>query len=283
MKPTQRQLTALLLGIFVLACLPARGQGLGLFAFKTNVLEWGVAVPNVSAFTDVSAKPWNRSAVGLTVKYKWKTAETHAPSLVFNLFEIRPEYRHYRKNFYLGVYAAYDSYATKLPAWESVQQGKAWGAGASAGWELPLYTYTRGSLDLDVGASVGAHYAGGTVVPYPEFRVALTWRKTSIAERYRENNPMDAVYEREKEAIDINFGVSRPDSFENLKPREEFRSAYLAEYREFLQESFVQPALEAIERSALDQRHKKRLLSHVEKLTRQAMAEAEKSLKGGVK
>ena len=104
MKSKLKQYTVILFGLLVLACHNANGQGgISLFAFKTNLLEWSVAVPNVSVFTDLSAKPWNRSAAGITIKYKWKTVEAYEPSFVFNLFEIRPEYRYYLKNLYLGA------------------------------------------------------------------------------------------------------------------------------------------------------------------------------------
>ena len=296
MKKSLKQQTVILFGLLVLACYNANGQGgIGLFAFKTNLLEWSVAVPNVSVFTDLSAKPWNRSTAGITIKYKWKTAEAYEPSFVFNLFEIRPEYRYYLKNLYLGGYAAYDAYATRLPSWKEVRQGTAWGAGVSAGWELPLYTYKRGALDLDLGASIGAHYTNGSVVPYPELRVALTWRKTSVQQKYRDSNPMDAVFDREKEAIEISFGATNLESFEALKQRElkigqenvlqdlygGDNAAYLADFRQYFQEGFVEMALDGIQRNAaLDKRSKNRLRSYVDKLTRQAMADAEKIIKG---
>lgn len=296
MKKSLKLQTVFLFGLLVLACQNAKGQGgIGLFAFKTNIVEWSVAIPNVSVFTDLSAKPWNRSVIGISLKYKWKTTEKYEPSFLFNLFEIRPEYRYYLKNLYLGGYAAYDSYAARLPAWEGARQGTAWGIGASAGWEFPLYTYKRGALDLDLGASVGAHLTGGSVLPYPELRVALTWRKTSVKQKYRDSNPMDAVYDREKEAIDISFGATNLESFEALKQRDlktgqssvlldlydGDKAAYMADFRQYFQESFVDMALDGIQQNgALDKRSKGRLRSYVDKLTRQAMADAEKTIKG---
>lgn len=271
----------------ILACPSAKGQRIGLFALKTNLIEWSAAVPNVSVFTDLSARPWNRSAAGITFKYKWKTRETYAPSFFYNLLEVRPEYRYYLKNLYFGAYAAYDSYATQLPAWKEARQGNAWGGGVSAGWEMPLYTYRRGALDLDLGASVGLHYTNGRVVPYPELRASLVWRKTSVKEKYREGNPMDAVFDKEKEAIRINYGVTNLESFEAIRQRElkigqdsvlkdlygGETAAYLADYRRYFQESFVDMALEAIRGSSLDKRYKNRLRTYVNKLTRQAMAD----------
>lgn len=59
------------------------------------------------------------------------------------------------------------------------------------------------------------------------------------------------------------------------------KTAYLADFRQYFQEGFVEMALDGIQRNAaLDKRSKNRLRSYVEKLTRQAMADAEKTIKG---
>lgn len=282
-----------------LAAICAKAQVLERFAFKTNLLEAGAAIPNLAVMGDLSSSPWNRSVAGLSIKYKWKTAESHAPFLSLSLLEIRPEYRHYRKNLYLGGYAAYNSFGIRLPGQAEGWEGRSWGGGASAGWEIPLYLYRKGAIDLDLGLSVGAHYiqytrnTGPAVLPYPELRVALTWRKTSVSGKYRETDPMKAVFEREKEAVRISFDATGRESFEALKQLElktgqtsvlndlygGDRESYIADYRTYFQESFVDVALEGLERSALDARHKEKMKSYIRKLEKEALKAFEKEIK----
>ena len=200
----------------------------GLFALKTNLLEWTAAIPNLSVMADLSGKPWNRSVAALTLKYKWKTSEAYVPSYMLNLLEIRPEYRYYLNNkFYVGGYAAYSSFTAKLPNNPTGWTGFAAGGGASGGMELPLYQYRKSALDIEFGLSLGAHYAfyrdftanadqtgieisstpARRVLPYPELRVALVWRKTSVKDKYNETDPMKALYAQEKESIQINLNA----------------------------------------------------------------------------
>lgn len=284
------------------------------FALKTNLLEWTVAVPNLSVITDLSGKPWNRSVAGVTLKYKWKTSGTYVPSFIFNLFEVRPEYRYYINNRYsVGVYAAYDRFTTKLPARSTGFTGIAWGGGVSAGMELPLYQYRKSALDIEFGIALGAHYAlrenftvsedntrmvySGTrtagVLPYPELRVALVWRKTSVKDKYMGTNPMKSLYKREKETIDINFSVTNRDNFDamhqgRLKVYQKSvfldlyqgnMETYRTDFEAYLQDSFTDIARKDIEKSGLDQRSKNRLHYYVNKLHRQAMAQFDQALK----
>ena len=317
------KLIEIILCAFVLACLPAKGQNAGddsgkepsrgFLAIKTNLVEWAVAVPNISIFTDLSGKPWNRSVAGVTVKYKWKTGEAYVPSYILDLFEVRPEYRYYMGRFYAGGYAAYDAFTTKLPGWELGWQGTAWGGGVSVGYELPLYQYRKSVLDLELGASLGAHYTDrrdfsvsedGTspvyveepirkLFPYPELRVALVWRRTSVKDKYTGTDPMKSVFAREEEAILINYNVTNRDGFDamhnyKLKVYQNsvFRDlyngnedTYRADFQEYVKESFVNIAMDSIERSSLDEKSKKKLIRRVETLERKALADFDKSLK----
>ena len=317
------KLAVILLCTFALACLPAKAQNAGdtsekepsqgIFAVKTNLVEWTVAIPNISVFTDLSKKPWNRSVAGITIKYKWKTREAYMPSFILDLFEVRPEYRYYLGRLYFGGYASYDAFSIKLPAWEAGWQGMAWGGGASAGYEIPLYRYRKSALDLELGASLGAHYTNrqdftssedGTesvyqeelikkVLPYPELRVALVWRRTSIQDKYTGTDPMKRIFDREAEAIQINYNVTNRDGFDdmhNYRLKVDQNSVFLDLYRgnqevyrsdfeAYVKESFVNIALDNIERSSLDEKSKKKLIRRVEALERKAMADFDKTLK----
>lgn len=277
-------------------------------ALRVNLVEWAVAVPNISLMTDLSAKPWGRSVAGVSFKYKWPTSETFAPSLQLNLLEVRPEYRYYGKKLYFGVYAAYDRFTTRLPSWPSAWKGDAVGGGLSAGWEIPLYQYGKSALDLDLGLSVGAHYARRQeydaatasfcpevvrgILPYPELRVALTWRRTSVREKYQGFDPMEGLYRNELESIHMNFEATNRENFDALQSHKlkAFQSsvlqdlfdgdvnAYRYAFEEYLQESFVNVALDNMGHSRLDDRTKKRLRKKVEQMRRKALAAFDKSL-----
>ena len=290
----------------------------GFLALRTNLLEWTAAIPNLSVMTDLSGKPWNRSVAGITLKYKWKTSETYAPSWQLNLLEVRPEYRYYLNNrFHVGGYTALDNFTTKLPGNPTGWTGFAYGGGASAGMELPLYQYRKSSLDIEFGLSLGAHYVlyqdftidadqtgieisdtrSGRVLPYPELRIALVWRKTSVKDKYNSTNPMKEVYAREKEAIQINLDVTNKETFDAMQQgrlkvyqdnvfRDLYQSdpeAYRADFEAYLQESFVDIALDNVEHSRLDDRSKDKLRKWVDNLRNKALAEFDKAVKAEVR
>ena len=164
-------------------------------------------------------------------------------------------------------------------------------------WEM--YLYKKGAIDLDLGLSVGAHYvsysqnSGLAVLPYPELRVALTWRKTSVSEKYRGSDPLKDLYKREKESIDISFNATTRESFDailqqKLKPGQSSilkdlyegdRWAYLADYKEFFRESFTDLATAGVERSSLDQKHKDKLIKYIQRLEKKALDAFEKEIK----
>lgn len=290
----------------------AKPSFLDYFAVKTNLLEWTAVVPNISVMADLSGQPWNRSVAALTVKYRWKTQDGFLPSMILNLFELRPEYRYYLHQFYLGGYAAYDSFTILLPNKPSGWQGTAWGAGVSCGWELPLYQYKKSALDLELGISLGAHYNQHVdvvpdrennvflyteepscgVLPYPELRAALVWRKTSVKDKYNKVNPSQALYDREWEAILINYNATTPENFRAMKKGElkvyqtsVFRDlyggdaqAYRADFEEYLQASFVEISLSNIAHSNLDTKSKNKLRRKVANLRKEAMDNFELAL-----
>ena len=282
-----------------LTAICASAQVLERFAFKTNLIEVGAAIPNLSVMADVSAKPWNRSAAGITVKYKWKTSQSHQPLLELNLLEVRPEYRYYLKNLYLGGYGAYSTFTTRLPEHPEGWSGQAFGGGASAGFEKNLYLYRKGAIDIDLGLSLGVHYirysqgTGPVVLPYPELRAALTWRRTSVQEKYRGTDPMKNVYAREKESIDISYNATNRESFDALRQQKlktgqtsilkdlygGDREAYLADYKAYFQESFVDLATEGLEQSTLDSKNKDKLKKYIRKLEKKALDAFEKEIK----
>ena len=164
------------------------------FAFKTNALEWLITIPNFGVEFDLSGSEYNSMTVGLTAKYNWNTTHKYdtwsqgfnpGPPSVFNILDIRPEFRYYyrtktlRKKTadkfdlerllkerkhprpwraqYVGAYVNYGNYALKFG--ERGYQGDVYGLGASFGYGLPLYEYKKGFIDVELGLSVGLQLA----------------------------------------------------------------------------------------------------------------------------
>lgn len=156
------------------------------WSFKTNAFEWLLTIPNFGVEMDLTKSEFNKLTVGLTAKYNWNTYHNVVPSTVFNIMDIRPEFRYYyrtkkpapgvahhwydfgkylkeRKHprpwiaHYVGVYGNYGHYSLKIG--KPGYQGKVAGFGASAGCVLPVYEYKHGFIDMEFGAAVGVQWA----------------------------------------------------------------------------------------------------------------------------
>lgn len=230
------------------------------WTFKTNLLEWCITVPNFSFEYALSSAEHNRSSIGLTAKYNWNSYHKHAPVAVFDMFDIRPEYRYYFRTFkhedggklrsvkYLGAYADYGQYSFKV---KKGIQGSSVGAGISFGWVLPVYQFKKGALDIDLGFSAGiqtgyydmygrdlennCYYkiSDGSkkwhVTPFPvvsELRVAIAWHTQSVKDRYIKEDPALKQYELAASDVDMAFD-NIYDSFEDSL-EEEDRKLYAA-------------------------------------------------------
>ena len=199
-------------------------------AVKTNAFEWLVTVPNVAFEFDIVRNDFQKMSLNLGVKYNWNTYHSHAPSTVFDMFDVRPEFRYYFRTqnrklafpwwvMYAGPYVSYGTYTFKLA--EKGIRGFASGVGVSAGYVIPVYEYKKGAIDVELGASVGlqvctrdvfthnpeGHYytkleessKGLHVTPFPvisELRVAFVWRKQSI--RYQVKVDTEAAERKER-------------------------------------------------------------------------------------
>ena len=178
------------------ASIPSKGRFLDRFAFKTNALEWLITIPNFGVEFDLLDSEYNNMTVGLTAKYNWNTTHNFdswsqefnpGPPVVFNILDIRPEFRYYyrtvkasskkknadkfnierflkeKKNarpwraHYVGAYVNYGNYALKFG--QRGYQGDVFGLGASAGYALPMYEYKKGFIDVELGFSVGLQLA----------------------------------------------------------------------------------------------------------------------------
>lgn len=183
-------------------------------SLKTNVFEWLVTVPNFGVEFDVVRTEFKKMSLSLTGKCNWNTFHSLAPSTVFDMADVRPEFRYYFRTrnmkvsrpwlvMYLGPYMSYGTYTFKFG--EKGIRGSAAGVGVSAGYVLPMYEYKKGAIDVDFGLSVGLQMCTRDVfsynpegyyyskiesesrpmhfTPFPvlsEVRVAFVWRKESI-------------------------------------------------------------------------------------------------------
>ena len=150
-------------------------------AVKTNAFDWMLTIPNIGFEFDLTGSEFNSMTLGLSAKYNWNTSHKYSPPLLFNLTDVRPEFRYYyrtrtpvrgdntgwtlekflknRKNpkywraSYVGAYVNYGTYAFKFG--KKGMQGDAVGIGASAGYSIPMYEYKSGVVDVELGFSVG--------------------------------------------------------------------------------------------------------------------------------
>ena len=164
-----------------------KNPGIDRWAFKTNAFEWLLTIPNFGVEYDLKNSIYNRWTVGMTAKYNWNTYHKYAPPTVFNLMDLRPEFRYYYRTYqkgenkvdddgnkikygafarknpkpwrasYVGGYVNYGTYTLKFG--ETGHQGYVVGLGASIGYGIPLYQYNSGVIDLEFGLSFGLQAA----------------------------------------------------------------------------------------------------------------------------
>lgn len=70
-------------------------------AFKTNVLDWVLTTPNIAVDYDIVNTPYDKKSIGIGFKYNWNTSHTYIPKQVYNLLDVRLDYRfHWRPQDY---------------------------------------------------------------------------------------------------------------------------------------------------------------------------------------
>ena len=210
--------------------------GLDRWSFRANALELLCTVPNFNVEFDVSSSPYNRWSLGLTAKYNWDTWHSVPPTLVFNMFEIRPEFRKWfrmkpkegndkptrERAFFLGGYASGGTYSIK-PGKYGIQ-GPLFGAGALFGYDFPLYTYRHFAIDFELGVAAGlavTSYDGYTMnrsntdyieapgksknwhlCPFPvlsEVKACFVFRTLSIKDKYKKVDSQKLIQKQEAE------------------------------------------------------------------------------------
>lgn len=168
-------------------------------SFNTNFVDWALLIPNVGVEFDVRGTNWNRWAVGINARGRWKTTHSFLPSCEYaltggriyvrNYYRIRERqqeavpdstlgffgklgktykniaggYRkrikHPKRTYYRGLYLDYSDFSF-LFGGSGGHQGTALTVGFTYGWITPMLVFRNGtSLDLDLGISLGACFA----------------------------------------------------------------------------------------------------------------------------
>ncbi len=254
-----RHIIGLLSGVLLLSVpgvaqeAPAKSQEklLDRFSIRTNAIDWLLTVPNIQIGFDVLPGKYNEYSALIGAKYNWNTFHQLPAFYVFNVLDIRGEGRyHFRRPqkpwlaFYVGGYADFSTYSLKIT--QRGRQGWQTGLGVSGGFEIPLYGYKSGVIDLDLGASAGlslasfdyftlsnsqtAYVSMGAdrqlrVLPViTEIRATFSWRKHSVKEKYLEKDPDIKQVKQKLQDIDNNFkdtGKKTYDDFVSSKSKKE--------------------------------------------------------------
>lgn len=191
------------------------------WSIRTNSVDWITTVPNIAVEFDVSDSVYNRWSLGLAFKYNYLPFTTDfASRFTYKVADARLEARRYFRSYqifpyrvrekssdnkgwwrayYVGPYVSLTRYAFQLTG--PGYKGKALSVGITGGYNIPLYeTRHGGSIDLDLGLSVGALYldylkkgsdeyyvSSSHFLPYPmltDLRVGLVYRWRSVRRKY---------------------------------------------------------------------------------------------------
>lgn len=159
-------------------------------AVRTNMIDWTLLIPNAGVEFDILNTNWNRWTVGLNLRYNWQSDHTFSSGLVYDVKEIRMEFRNYWRfrelndkngilphdrfidrlfscrrtrvrhpliTYYRGLYLAYSGFSIKLGKYG--KQGNDIYLGFTYGMVRPLYEFGNGNtLDFEAGVSAGIAY-----------------------------------------------------------------------------------------------------------------------------
>ena len=64
-------------------------------SLRTNGVDWMMLLANFGVEFDLGRYNWSRNAIALNVRANWNTNHTYNPGVVYNLFEVRGEFRNY--------------------------------------------------------------------------------------------------------------------------------------------------------------------------------------------
>lgn len=256
-------------------------------AIRTNALDWVALLPNFGLEFDVAGKPHNVS-LNLNVKANFTSFHSLPVKWIYDITDIRLEARKYirtssaqgkkdeatRKDkfqnflrwksfsprfwraYYIGGYVNAGAYNLKFK--DLGRKGRYIGGGMTFGYLTPLYQYRHGSLDFEIGGSLGFVYTEldtynmvtdnsynyvtrnmRKFIPYPiitDFKVGFVYRFNTLQEKYKESNSVYAnisnrIYLREQERITRKAEKERrekaiADSIANVRYMESLQQSY---------------------------------------------------------
>ena len=201
------------------------------WGIKTNAVDWLLTVPNIGVEFDLGNTIRNKHTIGVNIKWNWNTSQKYTPSLIFNVFDARVEWRQYFRTRKRGGITK----DANFKIGKEGKQGNAYGAGISVGYTAPLYGYRNNYIDLELGGSAGLLYTsydvythdaesgcypriaekckGGHIVQLRDFaRQALNEKINKMRERIDSIN--NAIRKQ---------GFSRPDSLLGKEELEQWK------------------------------------------------------------
>ena len=70
-------------------------SGVERLSLRTNMVDWTLLMPNIAVEYDLGKTTRNHWTAGLSIRGNWQTKHTFNPGLVFNVAEVRGEFRYY--------------------------------------------------------------------------------------------------------------------------------------------------------------------------------------------
>ena len=70
-------------------------SGVERLSLRTNMVDWTLLMPNIAVEYDLGKTTRNHWTAGLSIRGNWQTKHTYNPGLVFNVAEVRGEFRYY--------------------------------------------------------------------------------------------------------------------------------------------------------------------------------------------
>ena len=151
-------------------------------AIRTNVVDWVLTSPNFAFDYDIVSTAYDKQSVGVGLKYNWNTAHTYIPQRVYNLFDVRFDYRFYwrqqpfdnRENFYgdwerewINSSKGFDKLRARANCFRAVEKPKTH-ISLFVGPYLSFSTFSfklSAAKDGRQGLAVGAGLTGGVALP----------------------------------------------------------------------------------------------------------------------
>ena len=116
------------------------------WGIKTNAVDWLLTVPNIGVEFDLGNTIRNKRTIGANIKWNWNTSQKYTPSLIFNVFDARVEWRQYFRTRKRGGVTKDANLMTRLKETVFTTQRKNprqerayyWGVYVNAAWDIQI-------------------------------------------------------------------------------------------------------------------------------------------------